>query len=108
MFTTFMFASLISANSMAVNQFAEISKDLYTQIKVIESLVKGDLFKESQGMLSTAEVTFGKLMLTIKSDNQLQTHILSNRRLEIGWLRDAIQHGLTIRLSKTAKKRNTK
>jgi hypothetical protein len=40
---------------MAVNQFADISKELYTQIKIVEDMVKGDLYKEAGKMLLTVE-----------------------------------------------------
>jgi len=93
---------------MAINQFADISKDLFNQIKFIESLVKGDLFKEAVRLLSTAEETCGNLESVMKPDNQLQTHIVNNRRLEIRWLHDDIQQGLIEKHNKPTKKRNAK
>lgn len=93
---------------MAINQFADISKGLYTQIKVIESLVKEDLFKEATKLLSTAEETCGNLESLVEPDNKIQTHIVNNRRREIGWLHDAIQHGSIKKHSKPGKKSNTK
>ena len=93
---------------MTINQFANISKDLYTQIKVIESMVKSDLFKEAHKMLSTAEKNFGKLESAIAADNPVQTHIVNNRRLEIQWLQDSVKRGLLKRPVKPVKKRNSK
>lgn len=93
---------------MAINQFADISKDLYTQIKFIESQVKGDLFKEAAKLLSTAEETCENLESAMKPDNQIQTHIVDNRRREIHWLHDEIQQGLIKKHSKPVKKRKTK
>jgi hypothetical protein len=40
-------------------------------------------------------------------DNQLQSHIVSNRRQEISWLHDNIQQGMQKR-KKTGKKRTAK
>lgn len=93
---------------MAINQFADISKDLFNQIKFIESQVKGDLFKEAAKLLSTAEETCGNLESAMSTDNHVQTHIVSNRRREIHWLHDEIQQGLTKKQAKPVKKRKAK
>jgi len=93
---------------MAVNQFSDISKDLYNQIKYIENLVKGDLFKEADKLLSTAEKTCGNLESAMTPDNRLQLHIISNRRQEIDWLHKDIQQGLTKIKNKPVKKRKVK
>ena len=93
---------------MAINQFSDISKDLFNQIKYIESTVKEDLFKEAAKLLSTAEETCGNLESAMKPDNQVQTNIVKNRRREIHWLHDEIQQGLTKKQSKPVKKRQTK
>jgi hypothetical protein len=93
---------------MATNQFADISKDLFNQIKYIEITVKDDLFKEAAKLLSTAEETCGNLESAMIPDNQIQTHIVSNRRREIHWLHDEIQQGLVKKHSKPVKKRKTK
>ncbi|MGA2367383.1 MAG: hypothetical protein ABSF74_02270 [Dehalococcoidia bacterium] len=77
---------------MAMNQFADISKDLYTQIKVVENLVKGDLYKEARKLLSAAEATCNNLESLMEPDNRIQTNILNNRRREISWIQEAIQH----------------
>ena len=92
---------------MAVSQFADISKDLFNQIKLIEIRVKEDSFKEAVKMLATAEKTCEHLESMMTPDNLLQTHIVNNRRLEIGWLHDNIQQGLQ-KKKKPAKKRTTK
>jgi len=89
---------------MAVNQFADISKDLYNQIKFIESRVKDDSFKDAVKLLSTAEKTCEHLESVMTPDNQLQTHIVNNRRLEIRWLHDNIEQGLK-KKKKPVKKR---
>ena len=92
---------------MAVSQFADISKDLFNQIKFIESRVKDDSFKDAVKLLATAEKTCEHLESVMTPDNQLQTHIVSNRRLEIGWLHDNIKQGLQ-KKKKPAKKRTPK
>jgi len=92
---------------MAVNQFADISKDLFNQIKYIESRVKDDSFKDAVKLLATAEKTCDHLESMMVPDNLLQTHIISNRRLEIGWLHDNIEQGLK-KKKKTVKKRTPK
>lgn len=93
---------------MAINQFADISKDLTNQIKFIESTVRDDLFKEAAKLLSTAEETCGNLESAMVPDNQVQTKIVSNRRLEIHWLHDEIQQGLIKKSGKPVKKRKVK
>ena len=93
---------------MAINQFSDISKDLFNQIKYIESTVKEDLFKEAAKLLSTAEETCGNLESAMKPDNQVQTNIVKNRRREIHWLHDEIQQGLTKKQIKPVKRRKTK
>ena len=92
---------------MSINQFADISKDLFNQIKYIESTVKDDLFKEAAKLLSTAEETCGNLESAMVPDNQVQTKIVSNRRREIHWLHDEIQQGLNKKHSKPVKRRKT-
>ena len=92
---------------MAINQFADISKDLFNQIKYIESTVRDDLFKEAAKLLSAAEETCGNLESAMIPDNQVQTKIVNNRRLEIHWLHDEIQQGLTKKNSKPVKRRKT-
>jgi len=92
---------------MAVNQFADISKDLYNQIKFIESRVKDDSFKDAVKLLSAAEKTCEHLESMMTPDNLTQTHIISNRRLEIGWLHDNIEQGLK-KKRKPVKKRTPK
>lgn len=93
---------------MSINQFADISKELSTQIKFIESTVREDLFKEAAKLLSAAEATCGNLESAMTPDNLVQTKIVSNRRLEINWLHDEIQQGLTRKAAKPAKKRKVK
>lgn len=93
---------------MAINQFADISKDLFNQIKCIESTVREDAFKEAARLLSAAEKTCVNLESAMLPDNQVQTKIVSNRRLEIHWLHDEIQQGLTKKTGKPIKRRKTK
>jgi hypothetical protein len=93
---------------MSINQFADISKDLSNQIKFIESTVRDDLFKEAARLLSTAEETCGNLESAMIPENQVQTKIVSNRRLEIHWLHDEIQQGLTKKSGKPVKRRKAK
>jgi hypothetical protein len=92
---------------MASNQFAAISKDLFNQIKFIESRVKDDSFKDAVKLLAAAEKTCEHLESVMTPDNQLQSHIVSNRRQEISWLHDNIQQGMQKR-KKTGKKRTAK
>jgi hypothetical protein len=92
---------------MAINQFADISKDLSNQIKFIESTVRDDLFKEAARLLSAAEETCLNLESAMVPDNQVQTKIVSNRRLEIHWLHDEIQLGLTKKPVRPVKRRKT-
>ncbi|MFA5078075.1 MAG: hypothetical protein WC541_01160 [Dehalococcoidia bacterium] len=92
---------------MASNQFAAISKDLFNQIKFIESRVKDDSFKDAVKLLAAAEKTCEHLESVMTPDNQLQSHIVSNRRLEISWLHDNIQEGMQKR-KKAGKKRTAK
>ncbi len=92
---------------MASNQFAEISKDLFNQIKLIETRVKQDSFKDAVKLLSVAEKTCQQLESLMTPENQLQSHIISNRRQEISWLHDNIQKGLQKR-KKAGKRRASK
>ena len=55
---------------MEINHFADMSKDLYTQIKFVENLVKGDSYKEARKRLSTAEETCNNLESLMSPDNQ--------------------------------------
>jgi hypothetical protein len=90
---------------MAISQFADISKDLYTRIKIIENMVKGNLYKEAQRQLSSAEESCGNLESLVEPDNKVQARIVSNRRMEIHWLEDSIKHGLIKRPVIRKKKR---
>jgi len=93
---------------MAINQFADISKDLYAQIKVIENLIKGNLFVEADALLSTTKESCRNLESLMAEDNKIQTHIVDNRQQEIHWMHDAIQLGLKNTHSKPLKKHNAK
>ena len=90
---------------MEMNQFADMSKDLYTQIKVVENLVKGDLYKEAGKLLKTAQENCDNLESLMTPDNAIQTRIIDNRRREIGWIQDAIRHGMAKAASKPAAKK---
>jgi hypothetical protein len=91
---------------MAVNEFADISKELYTQVKIVEDMVKSDLYKEAGKMLLTAEQNCRSLESLMEEDNKIQAHIVDNRRREIKWIQDAIQLGLAkARSKKPVKKR---
>ncbi|GEM_PF-471915 len=92
--------------AMASSQFADISKDLFNQIKLIETRVKEDSFKDAVKMLAVAEKTCQQLESLMTPDNQLQSHIVSNRRQEMSWLHDNIQQGL--QKKKSGKRRTTK
>ena len=85
---------------MEINQFADTSKDLYTQIKVVENLIKGDQLKEARKLLPTAEKACNNLESLMAEDNK----IVNNRRLEITWIHDAIQQSMAKAKSKTARK----
>ena len=93
---------------MEINQFADISKDLYTQIKVVENLVKGDSYKEARKLLSTAEETCNNLESLMAPDNRIQKNIVNNRRREITWIQDAIQQGTAKAKAKPVRKRASK
>ena len=79
---------------MVVSQFADMSKELYTQIRVVEDLVRGDLFKDARKALATCEAACDNLESIMMPDNKIQSDIIRNRRREIGWIQDAIQTGL--------------
>ena len=93
---------------MALNQFADMSKNLTMQIKVVENLTKDGKFKEAGKLLSTAEKACGNLESLIEEDNKVQTHIVSNRKQEITWLQDAIQLGLVKKPAASLRKRTVK
>jgi hypothetical protein len=92
---------------MAVSQFADMSKELYTQIRVVEDLVRGELFKEARKALTTCESACNNLESVMMPDNKIQSDIIRNRRREIGWIEDAIQAGLA-KTKPAAKKRVVK
>lgn len=92
-------------NHIADNQFAGISRDLYTQIKFIEDLVKGDQFKGAGKRLKTAEETCRDLESLMDEDNKIQIHIVSNRQREIRWIQESIQEGLAKTKKKPAAKK---
>ena len=85
-----------------------MSKDLYTQIKVVENLVKGDSYKEARKLLSTAEQTCNNLESLMEPDNRIQTNIVNNRRREITWIHDAIQQSTTKAKGKPVRKHVSK
>ena len=93
---------------MEINQFAVINRDLHTQIKVIENLVRVDLFKEATKLLPTAEETCESLASLMKSDNTIQRRIVSNRQLDIKWLGDTIQEASIKKAKSPVKKRKVK
>lgn len=95
-------------NVMAVNQFADISKDLCAQIKVIEKLLKCNLFVEADALMSNTKKSCRKLESLLTEDNKIQTRIVENRHREIDWIRDAIQRGLKKTRTKPVKKQNAK
>ena len=70
--------------------------------------MRDNLFKEAAKLLSAAEETCGNLESAMIPDNQVQTKIVNNRRLEIHWLHDEIQQGLTEKTTKTVKRRKAK
>jgi len=93
---------------MAMNQFADLSKDLTMQIKVVENLARDGQFKEAGRLLSNVEKSCGNLESLAQEDNKLQTHIIHNRKQEITWLQDAIQIGLVKKPASRMKKRISK
>ena len=76
---------------MATYQFAYFSRDLYTQIHIIESLVKSNVFSEARTRLQAARQSCEHLQSLAEPENNLQKRILTNRRLEIQWLETAIK-----------------
>jgi hypothetical protein len=97
--------SMQENSQMVTNQFAEISKELYTQIKAVEDLVRSNLYKEAAKMLTAAEKACDNLESLMLPDNKIQANIISNRRREITWTQDAIQHGLANAKIKSATKK---
>ena len=93
---------------MAINQFVVTHRELHTQINVIENLVSGDLFKEAAKLLSAAEKTCESLESLINADNEIQKRIVTNRRWEIKWIRDAIQEASLKKTKTTVKRRKAK
>ncbi|MGA2159483.1 MAG: hypothetical protein WB588_07260 [Dehalococcoidia bacterium] len=89
---------------MEMSQFADTSKDLYTQIKVVENLIKGDQFKEARKLLPTAEKACNNLESLMTEDNRIQKNIVTNRRREINWIHDAIQQNTAKAKSKPVRK----
>jgi predicted nucleotidyltransferase len=92
-------------NHMAENQFADVSRDLYMQIKVVEDMVKGELFKEAVKLLTTAEETCKSLESLMEEDNKIQIHIVANRQREIVWIQESIQEGMAKSKKKPAVKK---
>jgi hypothetical protein len=95
-------------NHMPENEFADISRDLYAQIKIVEDLVSDDLYKEAGKMLSEVEAHCNSLESLMEEDNKIQVHIVANRRREIGWIQDAIEVGQAKAKAKPVKRRITK
>ncbi len=93
---------------MAINQFAVTNRDLHSQINVIESLLRIDLFKEATKLMSTAEETCESLASMMKSDNEIQRRIVTNRRLDMKWLGVAIQEASLKKTKSPVKKRKAK
>jgi hypothetical protein len=94
---------------MKTYQFVDLSKDLYTQVHVIENLVKSSVFKEANTRLSAARKICDNLETLVEPENELQRRIVTNRKLEIHWLDTAIQVALAKNPKKApAKKRAAK
>ena len=89
---------------MEQNQFADTSKDLYTQIKLVENLIKEDQYKEARKLLPTAEKACNNLESLMTEDNRIQKNIVTNRRREINWIQDAIQQNTAKEKSKPVRK----
>lgn len=85
---------------MTIYQFADLSKDLYLQVHVIENLVKSSVFKEAGKRLSAAKEACENLDSLVEPENEIQRRIVTNRKLEIHWLDTAIQ----VELAKNPKK----
>jgi len=79
---------------MTTNQFAYLSRDLYTQIHVMESLIKSNVLGDVGVRLSAAKQSYSHLESLAEPENKLQCHILANRKMEIHWLDTAIQVAL--------------
>ncbi|MBN1689387.1 MAG: hypothetical protein JW901_00020 [Dehalococcoidia bacterium] len=95
---------------MAVSQFAEMSKDLSLQIRRVEDLIKGDLYKEAINKLTGIEEACRNLEILMNEDNKIQQRIVDNRRQEIKWITEDIEQGTAKLKSKSgiARKRTTK
>jgi hypothetical protein len=94
--------------TMEMNQFADISKDLSTQIKEVENLVRDDQFKEARKLLPAAQENCNNLESLMAPDNRIQRNIVNNRRQEIVWIQDAIQVGTAKAKAKPVRKRVSK
>ena len=93
---------------MTTNQFAYLSRDLYMQIHVIESLVKSNALSEVDLRLSAAKQSYSHLQSLADAENKVQNHILANRKMEIHWLDTAVEVALAKVPKIRAKKRAAK
>jgi P2-related tail formation protein len=93
---------------MPIDQFADVSKDLCMQIKLIENLLKQNLFNEADELMQQATKCCRTLESLMAEDNKIQTRIVANRQKEITWIQDAIQGNIKKTVGKSAKKRKTK
>lgn len=93
---------------MPVNEFADMSKNLSLQIKVIEDLVKHKLFGEADALMSNATKCCHTLESLMVEDNKIQVHIIENRQKELTWIQDAISNSSSKTQKKSVVKRNSK
>ena len=90
---------------MDINQFADTSRKLSSQVRIAQDLVNDDSFKEAGKALKTAEKTCCSLESLMESQNKVQNQIVNNRRREMQWIDDAIQQGMAKTKSKVVRKR---
>ena len=93
---------------MAPFNFAYLSRDLYTQVHVIEDLVRSSVWDEAGERLQAAKGSCDHLETLVEEDNQVQRRIVTNRKLEIHWLDTAIQAAQEKSPKKTVKRRAAK
>jgi hypothetical protein len=93
---------------MPIDQFADVSKDLCLQIKVIENLLKSNEFSEANALVANARKSCHTQESLMVDTNKIQIRIVENRQKEIIWIQDAIQINLKKSSPQPSKKRKPK
>ena len=93
---------------MAVDQFADVSKDLCAQIKTVEHMLKQNLYREADALMPKVTKCCRTLESLVTEDHKIQNHILANRQKEISWIQDTIQNNIKSKAAKSVRKRSTR